>query len=346
MKLWLRSLFFALSVVLLFSAVPGESFVPLDLSWEESPALRCEPLEVDLSATAAEKSGEGILLTPQGVSLRDTVSSATMEFEVVDLPIEDPEPFLALGVRVDGSSLEGVSLEYRSSTASSEDGGGWTPLSFGCGSPDSGQKAGLVFVDKETRSLRIRLRLERLNDGLAPEVQGLQVSFISPGATPNAVLDQLSRKATLPSYVSRAGWGCAEGQRSDLLDPKWTPQTTTVTHLVVHHTVTGNSASDWPAVVRSIWADHKYTRDGGWGDVGYNWLIDPNGVIYQGRSWWIGGNDSLKEIQGAHFSCRNTGTMGVALLGTFTSTNPTPSARNALANLLAWKCEQRGITCS
>jgi uncharacterized protein (TIGR03437 family) len=109
---------------------------------------------------------------------------------------------------------------------------------------------------------------------------------------------------------------------------------TTVTHLIVHHTVNDNNSADWPAVVRSIWNFHIFTN--GWADVGYNYLIDPNGVIYEGRS----GGDN---VVGAHFSGANAGTMGVAMLGTFTSVQPATKALTSLKKILAWKCDQRDL---
>ena len=134
---------------------------------------------------------------------------------------------------------------------------------------------------------------------------------------------------TRPAVVSRTAWGCLDGQGSG-----WTPQYTTVTHLIVHHSATANASSDWAATVRSIWDFH--TNDRGWGDIGYNYLIDPNGVIYEGRA---GGDNVI----GAHFSCQNGGTLGVCMLGTFTSVSPTAAALTSLKRLLAWKAEQRAI---
>jgi hypothetical protein len=132
-----------------------------------------------------------------------------------------------------------------------------------------------------------------------------------------------------PPVITRTAWGCPDGQGS-----RWTPQYTTVTHLIVHHSATANTSSDWAAVVRSIWNYHTFSQ--GWGDIGYNYLIDPNGVVYEGR----GGGDN---VIGAHFSCQNGGTMGVCILGTFTNVSPTAVALNSLQQLLAWKAEQRGI---
>jgi hypothetical protein len=72
------------------------------------------------------------------------------------------------------------------------------------------------------------------------------------------------------------------------------------------------------------------------GDIGYNYLIDPNGIIYEGRA---GGDNVI----GAHFSCQNGGTMGVCMLGSFTNVPPTTAALTSLKRILAWKADQRGI---
>ncbi|MFK7970210.1 MAG: N-acetylmuramoyl-L-alanine amidase [Bacteroidia bacterium] len=128
----------------------------------------------------------------------------------------------------------------------------------------------------------------------------------------------------LPQHVTRTGWGCPDGQNPSCSSPV----TTTVTHLIVHHSATPNNASNWANVVRSIWNFH--TGNNGWCDIGYNWLIDPNGVIYEGR----GGGDN---IRGAHFCGTNTGTMGICLLGDYQVDTPTDAALRSLERLLAWK---------
>lgn len=120
--------------------------------------------------------------------------------------------------------------------------------------------------------------------------------------------------------VSRTEWGCPDGQSM-----RGTPSYTTVTHAIVHHTAGSNDVADWRNEVLNIWRYHVNTN--GWDDVGYNFLIDPNGVIYEGRA---GGDGVL----GAHFSCRNTNTVGVALLGTFSTVSPAPAAVRSLTELL------------
>jgi len=81
-----------------------------------------------------------------------------------------------------------------------------------------------------------------------------------------------------------------------------TPQLTEPTHLIVHHSAGNNQSNNFATVVESIWDLHVNTN--GWDDIGYNWLIDPNGVLYQGRP---------DNYQGAHFSCINENTVGICL---------------------------------
>jgi N-acetylmuramoyl-L-alanine amidase-like protein len=130
-----------------------------------------------------------------------------------------------------------------------------------------------------------------------------------------------------PPLITRTEWGCPDGQITNHGPLSYT----TVTHLIVHHTVNDNVAADWREVVLNIWKFHVVER--GFADIGYNYLIDPNGVIYEGRA---GGDD----VQGAHFSGVNAGTMGVGMVGTYLDVEPTKKALLSLKKLLTWKCDQ------
>ncbi|HKX28301.1 MAG TPA: peptidoglycan recognition family protein [Blastocatellia bacterium] len=133
-----------------------------------------------------------------------------------------------------------------------------------------------------------------------------------------------------PPIVSRTEWGCPDGQITTHGELSYT----VVTHLIVHHTVNDNRAPDWTEVVRSIWNFHVFER--GYADLGYNYLIDPNGVIYEGRA----GGDN---VMGAHFSGVNAGTMGIGMIGTYTTEEPNYRALISLIKILAWKCDQRRL---
>lgn len=132
------------------------------------------------------------------------------------------------------------------------------------------------------------------------------------------------------SVVPRDGWGCPTGEAS----PLWAPFYQTPSHIVIHHTEGPNGGPDASAQMRSIWHFHTYTR--GWGDIGYNYLIDRAGVIYEGRA---GGAD----VVGAHAERHNVGTVGIALLGSYGTTDPPRAMLLALASLIAAVAARYGI---
>jgi len=162
-----------------------------------------------------------------------------------------------------------------------------------------------------------------------PSIETATLHFYHPGLTADApsVVAQTDPVSTSacpcpqPALESRADW-CPSGDCPDQTSP--TP--TNVTHMIVHHSAGTNSANDWAAIVRAIWDFH--VNGNGWSDIGYNYLVDPNGVIYEGRGY---------NILGAHFCGMNTGTMGVCVMGDFTNVEPSNQALESLERLLAWK---------
>ncbi|MEY3052248.1 MAG: hypothetical protein RLY31_2033 [Bacteroidota bacterium] len=171
-----------------------------------------------------------------------------------------------------------------------------------------------------------------------PPAGTVQLHFFKPGPTGSGdkrppVLSQdpafggSACPCPAPGYENRLGW-CPAGN----CPPDPTPVPTQTGFLIVHHSAGSNSATDWAAVVRAIWDFHVNVN--GWDDIGYNWLVDPNGVLYEGR-----GDNRL----GAHFCGANGGTMGVCMLGDFTAVQPTAAARNTLSELLSWKACDAGL---
>lgn len=105
-------------------------------------------------------------------------------------------------------------------------------------------------------------------------------------------------------------------------------------HCIVHHSAGGNGQTDYTQLVRSYYVQH--TQVNGWDDIGYNYLIAPDGRIYAGRD---PEKQSIRQDQvlGAHFCAKNTGTMGVCLIGDYTSLTPSNAMMTALEHLLTWK---------
>nr|WP_229821146.1 peptidoglycan recognition protein [Streptomyces ruber] len=106
-----------------------------------------------------------------------------------------------------------------------------------------------------------------------------------------------------------------------------------VTAVFVHHTDSPNGydCADAPYIIRHLYAGQTGARE--WDDIGYNFLVDRCGTIYEGRA---GGVE--RAVTGAHTQGFNHRTAGVAAIGTFTEGAEVPRAMtDAIAALAAWK---------
>lgn len=135
-----------------------------------------------------------------------------------------------------------------------------------------------------------------------------------------------------PRIITRKGWGADEKIRE-----KNFGYTKTVKAAFVHHSASGNnySCSQAPSLLRSIYRFH--VKSSGWRDIGYNFAVDKCGNIYEGRAGGV-----AKPVLGAHTLGFNSNTTGVAVLGSFGSTNPPSAAVSAIARLTAWKLGLHG----
>jgi hypothetical protein len=145
----------------------------------------------------------------------------------------------------------------------------------------------------------------------------LRVPFRTPAATQQ------------PAIVSRSTWRANEAIRR--AQPSFAPD---VRVAIVHHTAgrNGYTRSEAPAIVRGIQLYH--VQGNGWNDIGYNFLVDRFGTVYEGR---YGGID--KNVVGAHAQGFNTGSVGIALLGTYGDSTPSQAAQDAIARLIAWRLD-------
>ena len=137
------------------------------------------------------------------------------------------------------------------------------------------------------------------------------------------------QKAGAPAIVPRKGWNADEKIRR--AGPSFAA---TLRLALVHHTAGGNgyTAAEAPAMVRAIQLYH--VKGNGWNDVGYNFLVDRFGTVYEGR---YGGIE--RNVVGAHAEGFNTGSVGVAVLGEYSSLAVTAKARESVARLLAWRLD-------
>jgi hypothetical protein len=142
----------------------------------------------------------------------------------------------------------------------------------------------------------------------------------------------------------RAAWQADESLRFDAAGNEvWPPVFFPVQRLTVHHTVIDDGGGDPAAVVRAIYRYHAV--DLGWGDIGYQLLIDHDGCIYEGRASGADGvpvfqglplpGTAALAVNGGHVLGSNPGNVGVALLGEFTAAAPSRAALRALIRTLA-----------
>jgi hypothetical protein len=185
--------------------------------------------------------------------------------------------------------------------------------------------------------VQVRVALSALTPTRFPKLYELTVVMIDAKDAPTPA-EALAASAPIgpfavnrPIVISRQAWG------ADPAYLDWDPEYAPVQRMVLHHTATaggGNPVGE----VQAIYYYHAVTR--GWGDIGYNYLVDPGGNIYEGRS---GGDDVI----GAHTARWNTGALGIALLGCYDpddcSPGQTPSAAalDAITDLVTWTASRR-----
>ncbi len=316
----------------------------------DSSKIQTEHINIDFGSVQKLKSAQNVKQSNDGIQSDNPDQPAEFVSEEITVPVDTVAPFLAVGSRwiqdADQTESDDIQLQIRSAEESMQ-WSEWQTIDQDEHLTTSRDTLNgtLIYLPEPTRFLQYRVVLPGAED---PSIlRSLRLSFTSPGATPPDTLQKIKEKAAgqsdprkksesrnypMPEYVTRSEWGCPDGQ-----EPSGSVSTTDVTHQIVHHSAGTNSSSDWPAVVRSIWDYH--VNSNGWSDIGYNWLVDPNGVIYQGRGW-IDGND---EVVGAHFCGTNSNTMGVCLLGNFEKTSPSSDALDNLEELLAWKSDEKNI---
>ncbi|MWA10666.1 peptidoglycan recognition protein family protein [Streptomyces sp. BA2] len=134
--------------------------------------------------------------------------------------------------------------------------------------------------------------------------------------------------AAQPHVVPRAEWLAGA-----VREPPPARYADRVQAVFVHHTDTPNSydCADAPRTIRYLYAGQTGGRQ--WDDIGYNFLVDRCGTVYEGRAGGI-----ERAVVGAHTQGFNQGSVGIAAIGTFTAGSPVPRAMtDAVAALVAWK---------
>lgn len=263
----------------------------------------------------------------------------TFESQAIQTNLQDVAPFLSVALKWQASGIthhhDDIELQIRTSE-DAQNWEEWQSIHTDGHAPVKKDTyfGELMYFDENTKFIQSRITLKNTS----VIFKKLEIHLYNPGKTPpvktgqkqnhsKSDLSQSSCPCDQPDYLSRDKW-CPAGN----CPPGSNPVSTSPTHLIVHHSAGSNTSSDWAAVVRSIWNYHANVN--GWDDIGYNWVIDGNGVVYEGRG---------DGIRGAHFCGNNSGTQGNCLLGNFTDTQPSSAARDKVVELLAWQACQYEI---
>jgi N-acetylmuramoyl-L-alanine amidase-like protein len=168
---------------------------------------------------------------------------------------------------------------------------------------------------------------DRIEYRLRGEVRRLRAHFV--WSSPEPPPARASAAAGAPAVVPRLSWGANESIKR--APPSYSSATQ---FAIVHHTAGRNAytRAESGAIVKAIQVYH--VRGNGWNDIGYNFLVDKYGQVFEGR---FGGMD--RNVVGAHAEGFNTGSVGVAVLGNYNAETLPAPARAALVRLLAWRLD-------
>ncbi len=197
----------------------------------------------------------------------------------------------------------------------------------------------LVYADR-ARYFQYRLDLTSNPAGQSPVVSRLTASYIDAKGYHQKLLSASTflswakwafdppQASAEPGVISRAQWGADESLMT------WPPEYAFPKKIIIHHTVTMNYDPDPAATVRSIYYYHAVSL--GWGDIGYNYLVDWHGNVYEGRA---GGNGVI----GGHALGWNTGTIGISNMGNYDVAGITPEMYYGLAWIMTIKANENQI---
>ncbi|WP_242496485.1 cell wall-binding repeat-containing protein [Xylanimonas protaetiae] len=253
-----------------------------------------------------------------------------------EAPMEVAEGFQTVGVSwpadVD-SAMPDLQVRVRDTDGAW---GGWTHLERETDGPDRETRtvsSSPVYVG-ESDALEIATV-----DAALTVPSGVQVTTVSsdkvdaPAATSAGVVAPAGTTAG-PTIITRSEWRAAPACA-------W-PAASALKGAAVHHTDNANSYSSVAEAMQLIRNDQAYHQNSnGWCDIGYNFIVDKWGNIYEGAA---GSVDA--PIIGAHTGGFNTGTVGVAMLGSYTTAaGVTPSAaqQDGVAKIIGYRLAQYGV---
>ncbi|MDL5157737.1 N-acetylmuramoyl-L-alanine amidase [Actinomycetospora termitidis] len=235
-----------------------------------------------------------------------------------------PDPLKLVAVSWTGPTPDVIELRSRLANGTF---GAWTRVDPVDAERD-GKRAAVASSEPVWVADSREVQVRAVDDG-APATQRVALTSIDPATTTNdaRATAASTNSPGLPKVVTRAQWGADEKLMT--WPPEYTP---TVRAVTIHHTAGTNAytAADSAAIVRGIYAYHAKTL--GWGDIGYNVLVDRFGTVFEGRK---GGLE--RSVIAAHAGGFNRETFGIGMMGDFTSVAPPAAQLEATAKLAAYK---------
>lgn len=263
---------------------------------------------------------DGVSRSPK-VKTLSAVRVSTAGFSAVGVTWQEAGKLGALSVAVRAHSTAGWGA-WQAISVAEEDREGGSGTRGGADLVWTGPSDGVqVSVTSATGKTPKDIAADLIDPSTAPTDAAAGTLATDPAPAPGAPA------VPMPLIHSRAEWGAAE--REATWQPQYAPQ---VKAVVFHHTATSNdyAPGDVPKILRAIFQYQTVSR--GWGDIGYNVVVDRFGRLWEGRAGGLS-----RPVIGAQAGGFNTGTAGIAYLGNAVSTPVTRAAIEASARYTAWK---------
>jgi hypothetical protein len=267
-----------------------------------------------LDAARGTDGARTVVLTPA----RRTASFSTVGV-TWDRPAGEGQPDLVVLARTHNAHGWTGWAALNTEEADVTDAGSPAPQRYGTEAVWVGPSDGVqVRIDLRTGRTPTGVRAELVNPGDSD--YDAQVGATPPGTA--------AAQANTPTIYSRAQWGADE--RRVRSAATYMPD---IAAAVIHHTTDTNSysAAQVPAIIR---ADYAYHLSRGWNDIGYNFLVDRFGRIWEGRRGGI-----AAAVQGAHAGGFNYRTFGISLIGNYETATASAAAVGAIERLIAWRLD-------
>lgn len=266
----------------------------------------------------------------------------TAQLPTVTASAEHLRSFAMVGAKLPVKGMKPTDVELRVRTASGS-WGGWKTLQADDSGPDSDTREGKasagevgtapVWVDGAT-AVQARVKLSAHVARLASG-KPLKLTMVDPGhlASDDDSTGSSTAGVGAPHIITRAQWGADEQATCPDRDAS-----SEISMAVVHHTADSNAYRTVGEAKRQIRADQAFHIFGrGWCDLGYNFVVDKWGNVYEGRRHSITTNRI-----GAHAVGFNKMTLGVSMLGNYAGVRPSYATRTAVARVIAWKMSRSG----